>query len=111
MNCFVFLKGRGSFPSLSVAIKGGGVKQKKITSVSVGHSNNMQNKDLPQMIRFPLPFRSAPRNFKDPIVKRAAKNPRNHVAFASANGGGVLCRLKQPGIRPLSLLSVVSLCE
>lgn len=63
------------------------------------------------MIRFPLPFRSAPRNFKDPIVKRAAKNPRNHVAFASANGGGVLCRLKQPGIRPLSLLSVVSLCE
>lgn len=69
----------------------------------MGHSNNMHNRHLPQMISFPLPFRSAPRNFKDPLLKTAAKNPRNHIAFASADRGGVL--------RPLSPLSVASLCE
>lgn len=47
------------------------------------------------MIIFPLPFRSALRNFKDSIMKTASKKHRNHIAFESARAGGGLCWLKQ----------------
>lgn len=58
-------------------------------------SDNTQNGDLPAMIIFPLPFRSAFRNFKDSIMKTASKNHRNHIAFESARAGGGLCWRKQ----------------
>lgn len=67
-------------------------------------SNNTQNKDFPQIIIFPLPFRPALRNVKDSIMKKAFQNHRNPIALESANVCGVL--VEAAGFRLLYLLSV-----